>query len=613
MLSPGKWHELVPKDPLDNMEFRVGLLKAAEHDRLIQRGAIEACKQDILFFTNVFVLQTNPLHVGHEVGPFITWDFQDEAIIETIRRLLMGGRRDALWEKSREMGATWMALIIAIWLTLFHENKRVLCISHSEEAVVKSGDEGTLFAKVQFILDRLPTWMVAGYKKWKKGYRMPTGSNISAAASTERSGVGDRCSMVLLDEFSKQRDAYAIIGQTADTGPRLFIGTHYETAGAYFDLTQRQDMWKVILHWSQHPEKNQGLYRFNPTTQKIDVLDQQYHYPPDFQFVMNGTPTGGPFPGLRGPWYDEECVRRNDRRAVAMNLDIDPAGSQSQVFDPLTINILKQTYARPPDWLGDLLYDPDLGVARDHPLVADPHGRVRCWFVPDMHGRPPIGQYVVGVDPSTGRGATPSCVEVLNVETGEQACEYINPFLDEKQLAPLVVALCRVFSETNGTPAKLIWENPGPGLAFGKKVIELGFYFIYYRSEEHRAFVSSSGEIPGWQQSPSNKKLILSEMMESMRTRDLLLYSEDVYAECLKFKYDPSGNPVHAGEFNSNDPSGARVNHGDRVIAMALARWLAKGHGRRIETIVPKQPGIGSLAGRRQFAENRSREAEAWA
>src|SRR5258708_1745814 len=134
MLSPGKWHELVPKTLLNNLEFRVGLLKAAEHDPLIHRGLREICQQDVLFFVNVFVWQTNPLHVGHEVGPFITWDFQDEAIIETIRRLLMGGRRDALWEKSREMGATWMALIIAIWLTLFHENKRVLCISHSEEA-----------------------------------------------------------------------------------------------------------------------------------------------------------------------------------------------------------------------------------------------------------------------------------------------------------------------------------------------------------------------------------------------------------------------------------------------------------------------------------------------
>jgi hypothetical protein len=615
MLSPGQWHKHVPKDLIANLQFRVHILEDSATDRALQHGLREMCRQDILFFINCFVWQINPDHVGDEVGPFISWDFQDRAILDTMNQLLSGGgRRDALWEKSREMGATWMALIIVTWLTLFHPHKRVLLISHSEEAVTKAGDDGTLFAKIDFILHRLPDWLIGGkVQRRKKGFRMPSGSNISAAASTERSGVGDRCSLVVLDEFSKQRDAYLILGQTADTGPRLFIGTHYEASGTYFDLTQRADLWKIVIHWSQHPERKPGLYQWNPTTQRVDVLDKQFRYSPSFEFVVDGKPTGGAFPGLRSPWYDAECVRRKDSRLVAMNLDIDPAGSQSQVFDPLTINILKQTYCRRPDWYGEVEYDAELGVPRDRPLVAVDAGRLHCWFVPNMHGSPPLGRYVIGVDPSTGSGATPSCVEVVNVETGEQAAEYANPFLDEKSLAPLVVALCRVFAEPNGTPAQLIWETPGPGLVFGRKVVDLGFYHIYYRSEEHKAFVTSKKEIPGWQQSPSGKRLVLKELGEAMRTKELLIYSEAVLAECLKFKYDPAGNPVHGGEFSGNDPSGARVNHGDRVMAMALARWLAKGHGRKIEVITPPKPGIGSLAGRRVFDEMRAREVEAWA
>ena len=48
---------------------------------------------------------------------------------------LFEAREDVLWKKSRELGATWMALIIDDWLSLFHENKKVFAISHTEAAV----------------------------------------------------------------------------------------------------------------------------------------------------------------------------------------------------------------------------------------------------------------------------------------------------------------------------------------------------------------------------------------------------------------------------------------------------------------------------------------------
>ncbi len=612
MLSPGEWYKRVPRELKENLKFRQFVLSRARNNPELQQALIHICSKDIIFFTNVFVWQENPKRIGHEREPFITWDFQEECIRETMQRIFVE-QDDMLWEKSREMGATWMALIIDDWMCLFHKWKGIYAISHSEEAVDKPGKKNTLFYKVQFMHDYLPPWMLRGVKKRKLSFNYPaTESIFEGSATSERSGVGGRSTKILLDEFSKHTKDYEILGQTADTGPRLFIGTHYGTGTAFWTLTQRPDMRKIILHWSQHPEKRRGLYRFNTITQRIEIFDKQYKFPIDYKFSTDGTPTGGPYPGIRSPWYDNECDRRANSRDVAMHLDINPEGSVSQVFDPLVINSLKNSYARNPDWEGELEYELELGVPNETALVPQPQGRVKCWFIPSQFGRPPGRRYVVGVDPSTGQGATPSCVEVIDVETGEQVLEYANPFMDEKTLAIFCVALCRTFADENGSPARLIWETPGPGLVFGKKIIELRFNNIYWRSEELKALVKSKNEIPGWNASASNNRLVLIEMKGAMTKRAFLIRSEDALDEALQFKYDQSGNPVHAGEYNTQDPSGARVNHGDRVKALALAWWVAKTYREKVDEPIIVQPGIGSLAGRRIYEEFRQREAQAW-
>ena len=79
MLSPGSWYKLVPKEPRRNVLWRMNLYRRASGDIGFQKQLWEMCRQDLLFYINAFVWQYNPLHIGNETGPFITWDFQDEA------------------------------------------------------------------------------------------------------------------------------------------------------------------------------------------------------------------------------------------------------------------------------------------------------------------------------------------------------------------------------------------------------------------------------------------------------------------------------------------------------------------------------------------------------
>jgi len=608
VFSPGQWHKSVPKDKLANIKFRVGLLTEARDNRNIQRGLIEMCKRDILFFINAFVWQINPKDLESEIGPFISWEWQDEALLETMSRLFED-QDDILWEKSREMGATWLALIIAIWLCLFHDNKLVLCISHSEEAVDKAGKKGTLFAKIDFIMKYLPDWLKRRVRRRKLSFDFRGTSGIAGLASTGRSGVGDRAAFVLLDEFSKQQNAEDILGQTADTGPRLFIGTHYGIGTTYHTLTQRPDLRKIIMHWSQHPDKAKGLYK-SGTRGGYEAIDKHYAFAPDYRFVTDGTPIGGARPGIRSPWYDKEVIRRKNVRDVAMHLDINPAGSVAQSFDPLTIMDLISNYARNPEWEGDLLYDIDAGLPDR--LVARVGGPLKLWINPTYLGKVPLGKYGAACDLSQGSGATPSCLSLGNLDTNEKVGELITPRLDPKQFAVLVVAICRLFVDESGEGAELVWEIPGPGIFFGAKVLELGYRNLWKRVREDK-LSDRVTESLGWNNTLDTKDDLLLQYRTALFARQFINPSEAALRQCDSFKFDPAtGHESSSEERSPEDPSGARKNHGDRVITDAMLWLLMKAKERRPKQAMEQKIPYNSLAGRRQEVERRYRE-EVWA
>lgn len=622
MLSPGQWYKLVERDQRKNLEQRKRVLEACLTNAELRDGFMYMCARDIRLWVSLFVWQFNPKRIGSEVEPFIAWDWQDADdngfcwLLENIEN-----QEDAVVEKSREMGATWMALIVHTWLCLFHGNKKFSALSHTELAVDRADDAGSLFWKVAFIIKHLPDWMLKGMRrekmKRKMGIAFPaTQSSINGSASTTRSGVGGRDAQIFCDEFAKQKDAYDVESQTADTGPRLFVSTHYDAAGCYYDLTRREGVRKKVWHWSIHPQKNQGLYHCDPQG-NITILDQAYYADgKGYEFVRDGLPRGGPFPGIRSPWYDKECKRpgRNSR-SVAMHLDIDPQGSAAQVFNAELVRRLRDNYCRDPDWEGALNHDWEIGVpAAFNPLTKMQGGKLRLWFSPGLEGNVPAARYTIGVDPSTGSGATPSCMTIFNCRTGERCGEYIDSNLDERRLAGLAVSLCRHFKDFEGNPAWLIWEIPGPGITFGNFVVDtLNYRRVFTRSNEKTQDLRVTiSDRPGWVNNGQGDilKLLLAEYESALESMQFINRSDKALEECLSFKFnEQTGQPEHPQMRAKNDPGGTRRNHGDRVIADALAWKMARVLG--ITEVVKKDPDVvkpGSFAWRKMMHENRERQ-----
>jgi hypothetical protein len=275
---------------------------------------------------------------------------------------------------------------------------------------------------------------------------------------------------------------------------------------------------------------------------------------------------------------------------MAQEWNIDYLGSGHQFFLAGSIQEAIQKYTRPPVITGNLEYDSVTAeVVR---FCEDPNGRIKLWCLLDKDGN--IGgdhKFVLGVDVSTGSGASNSCLCGYDAVTNEKILEYANPYILPEEFAKQAVAIARWLRG-----AYLVWESNGPGSQFGFRVMDLRYNNIYLRKREE-ALSKKVSQIPGWASTRGGKLSVLGAYRDAIDTGMCVNRSRAALLECLEYIHDTKGSVSHSRASNKEDPSGAGASHGDRVIADAMA-W--HGLSERKSKPVPKKPKapIGSLAWR---------------
>jgi hypothetical protein len=611
-----EWHKEVPRDVQKNVEYRQFLLSEwLQYGPLFEAEMRQAVQDDLLFYINAFVWQANPKSTGEgslPFGPFVTWDFQDELALTLNEHIDEG--RDCILEKSRDMGASWACLLLFDWRARAKKRQKFLVISRNADAVDDADEPDSCFWKLDFVHRHLPEWLQGDVRRRKMRFVFnDTDSYITGQASTGMAGVGGRATAILVDEFSLIREDRAVFQRTADTSDcRIFNGTHYGLDTMYFELTNPDSaigayIDKIQLHWSQHPDKRKGLYR---SASPVEVIDRKYEYSAEYDFVMDGSPSGGAEPGLRSPWYDKECMRRRSKRDVAMHLDINPQGSLSEFFDPLVIRSL-MARAEEPAWVGEPHFNRDSG--EECSLVASPDGHLKLWMNPRYDGKVAPGIFTIAADIATGTGGSPSCLSVVRARgdrAGQKVAEYENADIKPEAFGTLAVALGRLFCSVEGRPAFMVWEKQGPGTTFGQQVMALNYHNVYFKRDifDQRQVVS---EKPGWHPTADTKRILLDDYRMALARGLFENRSEWALKQCLSFEFKGS-SVAHALEEHP-DPSRARTNHGDMVIADALA-WLGckeLGFAGLPEDVAPPLV-VGSLGWRRALHEVKRPEEIGW-
>ena len=540
------YYHVVPKEFKTNLAFRRKLITTANRSRYTKHEIWMACKRDLLFWINTFAfgLEPRPPDDPSERRdtrfPFITWDYQDATLTKLATCL---GREDVLIEKTRDMGASWMVCLLFLWRWQFYNQETFACLSRNEALVDNVGNPDAIFSKFDFVLKCQPDWLTPRFTR-KKLLLLNNdyGGVITGESTNEFAGSGGRNTGMFMDEFAKVPNDEAVWQSALSTSKcHIVVSTHLGLGTAFYKL-KSSIKEQVRLHWTLHPLKREGLYK---------------------------TVTGQ----VRSTWYDAECGRMMNAQQIKQELDIDPAGSAYQFFEDSRLRPIELAQRREPVVRGEIDYED--GTWNPREFVKAPEGRLLLYVPLDINNRPPNIPLVIGMDNSTGSGSSNSAAVGICPLTGEQVLAFTTPNMMVHEFAQYMVALCKWWKGEDGKAPLLIWETPGPGEFCGRKILEYGYVNVYYRRDD-LSVKKTVAPKPGWVTTAESKKTLLEEFRHAVYTGAVKIHDREVYKEALEFVYQEGGKTVEHHGTKSSDPTGARLNHGDRVIGAALSWWVAK-------------------------------------
>ena len=650
-------HRDVPRTLVENLEFRFDLRKWADGNRERQVELIEACDRDLLFFFNAFCWLYEPRDLkssdasedSHEISqkrkkagatsegdiPFITWPHQ-EPVIQAIDEYL--GWKDIGLEKSRGEGASWIAVLTFFQRWKFRKFRESYGMVSKDELSVDNPDNpDSLMWKLDWQLTKLPAWMRQD-GSWKRNRAQHTlvnqlnGSTIVGYSATGDVASGGRKTAFLMDElakFPRGPDVEAMASTEPVTESRLIVSTPKGPDGAYYDAMHEtsSSIIKLVLDWSENISRNRGIYKVvdgqpvaideltNPLAEKYRDPEKWAEIKSNLEkrgFVLEGD--------IRSPWLDARCLRpKATPKSIAQEYKRDYGGSESRFFVMGVVDRLISETVKQPIFIGKLDHDGE-GL---HPTFT-PHfdGYLSIYSGFDRVRMVPYAddQYVIGSDISTGQGGamgSNSTASIARRSTGEKVAMMVSPIFSPEDWATLVVAACHFFTDEDGFPAYLIWEDNGPGKQFGNRVIELGFRNFYYRTPLDETKRKKTPKA-GWWSGRNTKRTLLGAYGSDLADGRFVNPDEHSLVE-MKSYYEYSGGAIeHMKSRNTDDPSGAGENHGDRVIADALANLVVNQMGgRRLKAgkrtpRKKKEAPYGSMAWRMEQQNQRKSDVEEW-
>jgi len=557
-----KWHE-------EHLEWREDLLRKAEHDAILQKDLLAACKESLLYFVNTFVwtkheFETDP-NTGKQIPavqthwPFNTWDIQDEGFEWLNERFQQG--EDGLVHKSREMGASWMCLTYNHWLWLFRPDTEIREMSRVE-ALVDSPVSKSLFYKHDYINSWLPSWMrPPGVLTRGKDNRTKlrihnelNQSTIAGEATGEHAMRADRCSILLLDEFAAVDNGSEIRTSTADVTPCRIVNSTSIGAGTEYARWKNSGQIKVfsLMFWD-HPQKGKGRFVLQ------DSVTKTYH--------------------ISSPWFERQKDRRTNKE-IAQEILGEDLEAGDTFFELSLIDKHIALFARPPksSWniklkdgiANDKIFD--ILRRRDNSVVSArkvKEGKLDVW-TELIDGRPDQSKtYIFGIDTSKGQGATESVISVKCKQTGEIVAKWKCRNTPPYEFARCIAATALWVGGANPQRLPYLkWEDNGPGWDLGRLLVHDFKYPYYYCSETIGKVGNKKTDKYGFHVSRESKGLLLRAYERALKQGKIFNHDKQSLEQAKYYIYYPGGG---VGPADLTDKTLAeKLLHGDRVMADAL-------------------------------------------
>jgi hypothetical protein len=340
--------------------------------------------------------------------------------------------------KARQIGITWLAALLALWLMLFRPGTRVLILSVNEEEAKK------VVARIWSMYKSLPHYMRdhAVVTKPARGgdpsqeieltHADDRKSTILALPATEKAGHGETAALVILDEYSRQDFAASIwkgVTPVIDGGGKAIVistanGVHNELTGEgnYFHYLWQYALSLGIvrrfLSWRRHPDRDEAWRATRPM--KGADLAEQYPDSADEAFQNSGE-----------CWFD-----RNKLNAYAKRWEDEGHRILRRLHFAEEFGTDKQPRAR-------LLELPQAGEWRIYEEPKRGHS------------------YAIAADVATGKGLDFSSAHVIDLSSGAWIAHYHARCAEDVYAKDLYYMARWLQREGNGEEPLIAVENQG--------------------------------------------------------------------------------------------------------------------------------------------------------
>lgn len=579
---------MYPKDPVENLKWRIACRERALKDEYFRRVLYDACMQDLLFFMAFACWGYDP-RARVKVQPFIPLCHQEEVFLEMDATIDRAEREekpiDVLLDKTRAQGGTFGYLWIDLRRWLRDRMFSAGYVTRNEPLVDSKTDSSTVLWKVAFAIEHLPFWMKPKYERNLSQHTFINLENdalLSGYAAGQDVAAGGRATVFTIDEagakdFVTGGKDYAVQESLQDvTNCLRMVSARYIDQGVFHEACENPNSTKngvhLVLDWKDHPVQSKNSYVVRdgkPEARKPEeqeAVDAYHAEHPDLRAQLERK--GFKFEGVvRSPWYDMRCLRPTSTpRLIASQLDRDPRGAVGKAFESDLLDRMTQEQCKPPVWQGDPVFDAETMKLKG--LLPRKDGKLKLWFKPGIDNSPPLGPFTVGCDVAMGSDgdfSSNSSACGIDDRTGEQVMEYTVKGMPAIKFGRVAVGLCLWLRN-----AFLGWEDSGMVRPFAKEIMEVLCYGnVYYREVAEVGSRRKTHKGGWWNGKDEDKADLFEQMALGMETGAFKPRSAQMIVECGEYEWE-KGKLVHIPTKNKGATEKA---HADRCIAAGVA-WL---------------------------------------
>lgn len=584
--STSPFYDLVPKDMIENLEWRVRCRERALVDEQFRNDLWQACMEDLCFWMAFGCYGYDP-RSKHKIVPFIPYPHQeyvfnkiDEAIDYTQEH---EKTLDVLVDKARAQGGTFGYLWVDLRRWLRDSMFSAGYVTRNADLVDSKTDSDTVLWKVQFALNMLPAWMRPKYERNLSQHTFENKDNgalLKGYAAGQDVAAGGRATVFTMDEagakdFVSAGKDYAVMEALHDVTHCLrLVSARYIDQGVFHEACEAgtaEGGWHLILDWKDHPVHSKHSYVVTDNVPKackpedVEAVTAYHKSKPNLRDDLERK--GFKYENVvRSPWYDMRCLRKTARpQLIASQLDRNPKGAVGKVFVSELLDRMKHVHSKPPVWRGVPVFEGD--TLKLSGLLPRDDGPLTLWFRPSVDHRAPLGPFTIACDISAGGTsgyASNSVASGIDNRTGEQVLEYVIKGLEPRAFAKRVVGLSMWMQK-----AMLAWEDSGMSGGFAKEVMEVLYYGNIYFRDVLQLGSQKKSRKPGFPSRDSDKADMFERFALAMQDGHYIPRSSEMLTECGEYEWK-NGKVVHGPTQNKGATD---KNHGDRCIAAAGA-WL---------------------------------------